>query len=73
MVNGYCVRATCWRQGLERSQIWLDGDATLLITDKQGRRLGFVDGEFVNEIPGARAVRFKTRVEMAKKDESPVY
>jgi hypothetical protein len=32
-------------------------DSHLLITDAAGRRLGFVRGKLVNEIPGARVVR----------------
>ena len=39
-------------------EIWLDGGDTghghLLITDAQGHRLGYVGGQVVNEIPGAR-------------------
>lgn len=35
-------------------QIWLDGNASLLITDTMGRRIGRVEAnKFVNEIPGA--------------------
>jgi hypothetical protein len=34
-------------------QVWLDGGGHLLITDGQGRRIGFVGDQFVNEIPGA--------------------
>jgi hypothetical protein len=36
-------------------QIWLDGNASLLITDVLGRRIGRVEAKkFVNEIPGAK-------------------
>lgn len=35
------------------NQIWLDGDGKMLLTDKDGHRLGIVDGNLVNEIPGA--------------------
>jgi hypothetical protein len=38
------------------NQFYLDGEGHLLIFDGQGRRLGFVDGEFVNEIPGAQSI-----------------
>jgi ELWxxDGT repeat protein len=31
----------------------VEGDATLLMTDSQGRRLGFENGSLVSEIPGA--------------------
>ena len=34
--------------------------AHLLITDDQGRRIGYVGSRFVNEIPGASAVRPRT-------------
>lgn len=34
-------------------QVWLAGKGHLLITDTQGRRIGFVDEQFMNEIPGA--------------------
>ena len=34
--------------------------AHLLITDSQGRRIGYVGSQFVNEIPGASAVRQRT-------------
>jgi len=43
-------------------EIWLDGDADLLVTDDQGRRIGFVQGEAVNEIPGAEARGIRTGV-----------
>lgn len=36
------------------NEIWLDGPGHLLIEDEEGRRLGYVDGKLVNEIPGAR-------------------
>src|SRR4051794_85734 len=35
------------------TQVWLDGDGQVLLTDKDGHRLGLVDGNIVNEIPGA--------------------
>jgi hypothetical protein len=42
------------------NEIWLESDrgdrAHLLLTDRQGRRTGFVDGKPINEIPGARVV-----------------
>lgn len=33
----------------------VDGDNEVLFTDPQGRRFGYVDGDFVSEIPGAYA------------------
>lgn len=35
------------------NEIWSTGDGHLLITDSQGRRIGFEGNELVNEIPGA--------------------
>ena len=38
----------------KRVSIWLDGNASLLITDDLGRRIGRVEaGKYINEIPGA--------------------
>ena len=34
-------------------QVWLAGAGHLLITDAQGRRIGYDGTEFVNEVPGA--------------------
>ena len=34
-------------------ELWLNGPGHLLITDAQGRRLGYAGSEFVSEIPGA--------------------
>ena len=45
--------------------------AHLLITDGQGRRIGYVGSRFVNEIPGASAVRQRTAVGGAHPE--PVY
>lgn len=36
-------------------QLWLNGDGHLLIQDSQERRIGFVAGQFINEVPGAFA------------------
>ncbi len=36
-------------------EVWLAGRVHLLIQDEQGRRIGFVEDQFVNEIPGAYA------------------
>jgi hypothetical protein len=33
--------------------VWLNGGGHLLLTDSQGRRLGYVGGQFMSEIPGA--------------------
>jgi hypothetical protein len=34
-------------------QVWLAGQGHLLVTDTQGRRIGYVGDQFVNEIPDA--------------------
>jgi hypothetical protein len=38
------------------NQFYLSGGGYLQISDILGRRLGFVDGKFVNEIPGAQSI-----------------
>ena len=35
------------------TQLWLKGDAHLLVSDSEGRSLGYTDGGYVTEIPGA--------------------
>jgi len=45
----------------------LDGDGHILITDDDGNRLGYVDGQIVNEIPGAKYNVFR----MAASGETP--
>jgi hypothetical protein len=34
------------------NQVWVEGIGDLLLTDPEGHRMGYVDGRFVNEIPG---------------------
>lgn len=53
--------------------IWLEGDADLLITDEEGRRLGFADGEFVDEIPGATIKWIRTVQQTESNDLEPLY
>ena len=55
------------------NQIWLDGQADLLITAVDGKRIGFVDGEFVNEIEGARSENMKLGVDIWDINNEPVY
>ncbi|MCX5745415.1 MAG: hypothetical protein NT062_23305 [Proteobacteria bacterium] len=52
-------------------QIILDGDADLLIADSTGKRIGYVDGKLVNEIPGALAVAGKVGTRRATAE--PIY
>ena len=54
------------------NQVFLDGDGQLLLRDDGGRRLGYMDGRLVNEIPGARSVRMKTAPPW-EDDPPPVY
>jgi len=49
------------------NQIFLDGDGHILITDDDGHRLGYVDGQIINEIPGAKYNAFR----MAASGETP--
>jgi hypothetical protein len=59
--------------GPSYNEIWFDGDADLLITDIEGRSVGFRDGEFVNEIPGATSNANKFGVSIWNNDSEPVY
>ncbi len=54
------------------NEIFLDGDGHLIIVDEQDHRLGYVDGKFVNEIPGAKIVQLKT-ADPLKDDPEPAY
>ncbi|MCP4543745.1 MAG: hypothetical protein GY832_42065 [Chloroflexi bacterium] len=55
-------------------EIWLQGHADLLIVTEDGQRIGYVNGEFVNEIPGASAERFKFYgIDVWAVDKEPVY
>ncbi|MBX7254013.1 MAG: DUF11 domain-containing protein, partial [Candidatus Promineofilum sp.] len=38
-----------------RVQTWLQGDGRLLVTDSEGRRLGYVGGQLIDEMPDAFA------------------
>jgi hypothetical protein len=55
------------------NQIWLNGQADLLITTTDGKRLGFDGGEFVNEIPGAESKNMKFGVDIWDINNEPVY
>ncbi|MCX6018945.1 MAG: hypothetical protein NTZ50_10680 [Chloroflexi bacterium] len=56
----------------EYNEIILDGHVGMLITDEQGRRLGVVDGELLNEIPDAQFVPVRSAGLWAD-DHEPVY
>ena len=56
------------------NEIYLYGAGVrALITDEQGRRLGYVDGKWINEIPGADWQRFKGPVEAWERQDEPIY
>ena len=55
------------------NEVHLDGAADLLLTDLEGRSVGFRDGEFVNEIPGARTNANKFGVSVWNIDAEPIY
>jgi hypothetical protein len=57
--TGNGVAAPARQQANDFNQIYLDGQGDLLITDSQDRRLGYVDGKLVKEIPQSQAVVYK--------------
>ncbi|MBM4460864.1 MAG: hypothetical protein FJ011_24405 [Chloroflexi bacterium] len=57
---------------LRYNQVFLDGDGQLLLRDDGGRRLGYVAGRWVNEIPGAKIVGLKTATPLTD-DPEPTY
>jgi hypothetical protein len=55
-------------------EVWLEGDANLLITALDGRRVGWLaDGSFVNEIDGATATNLRFAVDVWDIDQEPIY
>jgi hypothetical protein len=55
------------------NEIWLEGDADLLITDNEGHQIGFKDGAFINQIPNAKSNGNKFGVNVWDVDSEPVY
>lgn len=55
------------------NEIWLEGDGDLLITDLEGRSVGFRDGVFVNEISGSLSNANKFGVSVWDENAEPVY
>jgi len=55
------------------NQVWLEGAGDLLITDLDGQSIGFREGKFVNEIPGARSNANKFGVDVWNTNAEPVY
>lgn len=64
------VRSTFAQGQTPETQLWLDGGAHALIKDAQGNRLGFVNNDFVSEIPGAYSVDLRTGLGI---NQEPVY
>jgi hypothetical protein len=59
--------------GPEMREIVLEGDGDLLITDDAGKRLGYVDGKLVQEIPNAFFAADKSGGDEAEDDEPTYY
>lgn len=53
------------------NQVFLDGEGHILITDDSGNRLGYVDGQIVNEIPGASYAKYRMAASMNTPE--PIY
>ncbi len=53
------------------NQIFLDGEGHILITDESGNRLGYVDGNIVNEIEGASYTKY--RMAASGNTPEPIY
>lgn len=54
------------------NEIFLDGDGHLLIEDDTNKRMGIVEGRWLNEIPNAQAVWLKTASPLEDQPE-PIY
>jgi hypothetical protein len=56
------------------NEIWLEGETDLLITTSDGQRIGYVEGEFVNEISGALTKHFTFGgIDVWDINQEPVY
>jgi hypothetical protein len=53
------------------NEVFLDGEGHILITDENGKRLGYVDGKIINEIPGATYNEFRMGASMNAPE--PIY
>lgn len=54
-------------------EIYLEGRPDLLITDEQGRQIGYLDGELINEIPEADMDTFRFGMDVWDEEYEPVY
>lgn len=53
---GFCADFTPQQPPKGRRQILLEGGGDLLAADETGHRIGYLDGELINEIEGARTI-----------------
>ena len=54
-------------------EIYLNGQADLLIEDDQGNSIGYLDGELVNTIPGAQTDTYRLGMDVWAENYEPVY
>jgi hypothetical protein len=54
------------------NQVWLEGQADLLISDEAGNQIGYLDGQFVRTFPDARFVPLMSD-SLNQDDPEPVY
>ena len=54
-------------------EIWLQGEPNFLINDQQGRRLGYVEDEYIKEIPEATIRWLKNGRKVGDEKNKPVY
>jgi hypothetical protein len=59
--------------GQEYFELWLEGAARLHIQDHAEQRLGFVDGEFLQEIPGASILWMKRAPDSSSVSLDPIF
>jgi hypothetical protein len=70
-ISAYSVQPVCpWCTSTLVDELWLAGEGHLLITDSQGRRIGYTGSQFVSEIPDAYANVIPTGLGTASE---PVY
>jgi len=54
-ISEYAEEPVCpeWHAAADELAVWLSGEGHMLITDSQGRSIGYVGDQFVNEVPSA--------------------
>ncbi|HKP52674.1 MAG TPA: hypothetical protein VJ183_08470 [Chloroflexia bacterium] len=70
--ESYAPGAKLLAQAAQYNQVWLEGEANLLITDQDGKHTGYMDGKFVNEIPGVDFQPIRSG-DLWKDSPEPVY